>query len=107
MHRLILEPTVTPEPSLPQSPEELTVHQTLIADIFIWSCVTWLAPFAFLPLMLGFGAFDGIVKGRASPNMKKFALGEAVFILLVIVVAATIGITLSVIDQKRTSGAGY
>lgn len=95
------------KPAIRRLPHEMTRGQKLAADIIKYSCTTWLAPLCLPPFLLGVGVLDFFVRDRASKKMKRFALAEALFFFMVVVIAATVGITLSVRDERRSNGEGY
>ena len=97
----------TTTPIIPKSPRKLTSSEKLAADIIIYSCTTVLAPLCLPPFLLGVGVFDFFIRGRITKKMKRVALGEALFFFMIIVISATVGLTLSIKEDRRANGEDF
>jgi hypothetical protein len=104
-----LQPLVLKSPSTiwPAPPviyeqyEGLPRSGKLWRDVIIWSCITWGAIIPIGSLLLGSGCLDEMLGKRLSRRMKLFARAEFFVAFFIIIVVATVGITIHVRAEKK------
>jgi TRAP-type C4-dicarboxylate transport system permease small subunit len=87
--------------------DEMTDQQRRAADSVIVLCMTVFAPLCLPPFLLGIGVLNQFVGDRANKKTKRLALAEAFVFFIIIIIAATVGITMSIKEERRANGNNY